>query len=219
MQMGRGRYKFSLFSFYQIRNMQIAATPYKDRDRRVYYRSSGSSTESKHTARHKMNVAAKASKKASASQLGESAPSTSASTSASASASGPESGNSSASTLSPGKGTRQGRFPLPSWLVQAQPDGFPPGLDERTVCGKGLKFVDIPIKLFVENEEHLASIVHQHLTPQNLTASRRLAARKALQDWVLGQLRRIAEEELDAVPGGPSVNVSHSCRGCKFDRS
>ena len=81
MQMGRGRYKFSLFSFYQIRNMQIAATPYKDRDRRVYYRSSGSSTESKHTARHKMNVAAKASKKASASQLGESAPSTSASTS------------------------------------------------------------------------------------------------------------------------------------------
>ena len=109
---------------------------------------------------------------------------------------------------------RRGRFPVPLKYLKEMPDGCPPPWKEQSECGRGMRFSEFPIRLFVDHFEELDALVRRELPVRNQTPERRFAVRMALQNWPKGKLIEIEQAELQRKVGAFATMSFHSCRAC-----
>ena len=93
-----------------------------------------------------------------------------------------------------GKFMKEGRFVVPSALSKKMPRGCPEEHAERSECGLGHRFPDVPIKLFFDerNLQALTALIQHHISDTNPSVTLKFEARMAIQEWLV---ERLVEEE------------------------
>jgi hypothetical protein len=93
---------------------------------------------------------------------------------------------------------------VPAEIKKAMPKGYEPRLCALDMDGRR-KYTDVPVRWFSENEEHLLSLVRQHIPAQGFGSPPPVClfrAGLALQKWMLDKLEDvIACWEWSIVPG------------------